>query len=516
MSKCDLVKTGIEGLDAILLGGIPRTNVTVVQGCPGSGKTLMGLEFIYRGIALYNEPGLIVMFETSPDKLIRDAADFGWDLNEMQQKKKLQIIFTSPQVFDQELRSPDSLLLETATEMSAQRIFVDGVGLLNPALSGVNSVRGPYRELLQQLIEALNRENLTAMFSLEVGLAPDSIATAEMTDFIADTVIHLGRERHGRHVRRSLEVLKSRGQDYDAGEHTLQIKGGQGLEVFRRVQAPLRASSKQQPTSSTKRSVIGVDAIDSLIGGGIFDGSTTMVVGVSGVGKTVLATQILREGSLRQKTKGLLISLDEHPAQIVRNAQTLGLNLEEQVADGTIQILFESPQELNVDAHYSRITRLIEEHKIQRMVIDGMTSYSTAIGEIGVYRDFFHAIVAYSKQRLMTTFFNYENPEFLGISSYMPDFPVSSIVDNLILMSQVEINNSLHRCISVVKSRGSKHSFDTREFVIGHGGISLVPLEQNLGPRLALESYSSLLSRAPTRFSLPKRVNGAAAVQDKE
>jgi len=113
------------------------------------------------------------------------------------------------------------------------------------------------------------------------------------------------------------------------------------------------------------------------------------------------------------------------------------------------------------------------------MVIDGMTSYSTAIGETGVYRDFFHAIVAYSKQRLMTTFFNYENPEFLGISSYMPDFPVSSIVDNLILMSLVEINNSLHRCMSVVKARGSKHSFETREFEIGPGGISLIPLEKD-------------------------------------
>jgi len=124
--------------------------------------------------------------------------------------------------------------------------------------------------------------------------------------------------------------------------------------------------------------------------------------------------------------------------------------------------------------------------------------------------------VAYSKQRLMTTFFNYENPEFLGISSYMPDFPLSSIVDNLILLSLVEINNSLHRCISVVKSRGSKHSFDTREFVIGQGGISLVPLEQNPVPTLSLQSYSSLLSRAPTRFSLPNRINGAVTEQDKE
>src|ERR1700732_5003229 len=515
MSDSGPVKTGIPGLDSILLDGMPRTNVILVQGVTGSGKTLLGLEFIYQGIVQYNEPGLIVVFETSPDKLIRDAAEFGWSLDEMQQQKKLQIIFTSPQVFDQELRSPDSLLLETASEMGAKRIFVDGFGLLVPDPGGGNSMRGGYRELLQQLMESLSRENLTAMLSLEVGSALASIATVEASDFLADTVIQLGRERHGRHTQRSLEVLKSRGQDFDGGEHTMQITAGQGLQVFRRVQAPLRVSSKQ-PTSSTMRSVIGVEAVDTLIGGGIFDGSTTMVVGISGVGKTVLGTQILREGALKQKTRGLLISLDEHPAQIIRNAQTLGLNLEQQVADGTIQILFESPQELDVDAHYARIIKLIEEHDIKRMVIDGMTSYSTAIGEIAVYRDFVHAIVAYSKQRLMTSFFNYENPEFLGVSSYMPDFPLSSIVDNLILMSLVEINNSLHRCISVVKSRGSKHSFDTREFVIGQGGISLVPLKRNMVPPVPLQGYSSLLSRAPTRFSGAKRINGAAAVQEQE
>jgi circadian clock protein KaiC len=515
MSKDGLIKTGIIGLDDILLGGIPRTNVVLLQGVTGSGKTLMGMEFIYHGIVQYNEPGIIVVFETSPNKLVRDAAAFGWNLDELQEQKKLQIVFTTPQVFRHELRSADSLLLETANEIGAQRIFVDGIGLLNRDVGGSDPERAGFREMLQQLFESLNRENLTAILSLELGSAPNSMATTEMTDFLADTVIQLGRERKGRRIQRSLEVLKSRGQDYETGEHTMQITDGQGLQIFRRVQAPHRINSKQ-PTSSTMRSVIGVEAIDTLIGGGIFDGSTTMVVGISGVGKTVLGTQILREGALKQKTRGLLISLDEHPAQIIRNAQTLGLNLEEQVASGTIQILFESPQELDVDAHYARIIKLIEEHDIKRMVIDGMTSYSTAIGEIAVYRDFVHAIVAYSKQRLMTSFFNYENPEFLGVSSYMPDFPLSSIVDNLILMSLVEINNSLHRCISVVKSRGSKHSFDTREFVIGQGGISLVPLERNLVPPLPLQGYSSLLSRAPTRFSGVKRINGAAAVQDKE
>src|ERR1700730_4548277 len=180
MSESGLIKTGIRGFDSILLGGIPRTNVTLLQGVTGSGKTLMGVEFIYRGITQFNEPGLIVVFETSPDKLIRDAAGFGWNLDELQQQKKLQIIFTSPQVLGQELRSSDSLLLETASEMGARRIFVDGIGLLNsdPGLS--SSERSGFRELLQQLFESLNRENLTAILSLELGSASDSIATVEM------------------------------------------------------------------------------------------------------------------------------------------------------------------------------------------------------------------------------------------------------------------------------------------------------------------------------------------------
>jgi circadian clock protein KaiC len=502
MTKDGAIRTGIAGLDALLLGGIPRTNLILVEGTTGSGKTLLGVEFIYRGIVEFNEPGIIVVFEVSPDKLIRDAAALGWDLVTLQAQKKLQIVFTSPQVLDQELRSADSLLLETAADIGAQRIFIDGIGLLRQAANTgppqAAAGTSPYREVLQQLIEGLSREHLTAMISHETGLYPESQLTLEAAEYLVDTVIRLRRTLHNRRVLRSIEIVKSRGQDYAPGEHTLQIQDGKGLEVFRRVQSPLTVTL-QQPTSTARRSVIGVEALDTLLGGGIFDGSTTMVVGLSGVGKTVLGTQILREGALKQNKRGLLISLDEHPAQIVRNAETLGLDLQSQIDEGTIHVMFDSPQELNIDAHFAKIVRTIEQYDIQRMVIDGMTSYSTALVDQAVYRDFFHALVAYSKNRLMTTFFNYENPEFLGLSSFMPDFPVSSIVDNIILLSLVEISSSLRRCLTVVKARGSKHEFDSREYVIGQGGITLLPSEENASKMLPLASYASILSRAPSR-----------------
>ncbi|HWY85769.1 MAG TPA: ATPase domain-containing protein, partial [Gemmataceae bacterium] len=171
MTESDLIHTGIYGLDGIFLGGILKGNVILVEGAVGTGKTLLGMEFIYRGITEQDEPGIIVVFETSPRKLMRDATGLGWNLDELQERNKLKIIFTSPEVLDQELRSPDSLLLETAAKIGAKRIFIDGISLLRTP-TNANGAGGNgaafYRELLQQLIEGLQRENLTAILSHEI------------------------------------------------------------------------------------------------------------------------------------------------------------------------------------------------------------------------------------------------------------------------------------------------------------------------------------------------------------
>src|SRR6202011_4207999 len=191
MTDSDVIQTGVYGLDQIFLGGILKGNLILVEGAAGVGKTLLGVEFIYRGITEYDEPGIIVVFETSPRKLIRDATGFGWNLDELQQRNKLRIIFTSPKVLDQELRSPDSVLLETAAEIGAQRIFIDGISLLRTLANG-NGARGngaaSYRELLQQLIEGLQRENLTALLSHEVFAHQEESAALEVAEFLADTV----------------------------------------------------------------------------------------------------------------------------------------------------------------------------------------------------------------------------------------------------------------------------------------------------------------------------------------
>jgi circadian clock protein KaiC len=160
MAEQDLIKTGIHGLDGILLGGIPRGNLILLQGAPGSGKTTLGVEFIYRGITEFNEPGMIVLFETSPNKLVRDAATFGWDLRELERQGRLKIIFTTRQVFGQEIQQADSLLLAEAAEIEAQRLFVDGL-----RWTSFDSARA---EGFHVLAEGLQREGLTALLGMDI------------------------------------------------------------------------------------------------------------------------------------------------------------------------------------------------------------------------------------------------------------------------------------------------------------------------------------------------------------
>jgi circadian clock protein KaiC len=499
-----LLPTGVPGLDRIFLGGIRRGNLILLSGEPGSGKSLLGLEFIYRGITTFGEPGLIVVFESDPEMLHRDAAAFGWDLAALEAQGKLKIILTSPQVLDHELRSPDSVLLRTAAEMGAKRIFIDSIAMLRPAPEGnghAPSGSGPgiYREMLQQLVEGLRREKLMAMVAHETGLRSEAAVTLEVAEMIADTVIRLQRAQSRSGIYRRIEIHKSRGQDFDAGEHTLTITNGVGIEVYRRVQSVIRETARQ-PTSITQRSAVGMEMLDALTGGGLYEGSVTLVTGNSGTGKSILGMQVCVEGAKHVGKRSLLVSADEHPEQILRNSDILGLGLREQVEAGNVRILQASPLELEVDIHFHRICAEIQEHGIDRLVVDGLTAIRNAIHDERRFREFMHGLLAFTKQRLMTSFLCYEHPELFGITRFMPDSAISSIVDNIILLNYVELGHCMHRAITVAKARGCDHSLVTREYNIGTGGIALVPEGEGSLPVESFDRYFNLLSRAPTRY----------------
>src|SRR5665213_2794154 len=187
MTDREMVRTGIAGLDAILAGGIPRGNLVLLEGGIGTGKTTLGVEFIYRGASQFDEPGIIVVFEAAPDKIVRDAMQLGWDLSALERANKLKIIFTTRQVFAQELQQADSLLLEEATKIGARRIFVDGVPGSISVMGGGGMLEA--RDTFHVLAEGLQRENLTAVLAVEATAFSEQGQPALPEESIADTVI---------------------------------------------------------------------------------------------------------------------------------------------------------------------------------------------------------------------------------------------------------------------------------------------------------------------------------------
>jgi circadian clock protein KaiC len=505
MPERDFVKTGIAGLDDIMAGGLLRGSVVLVEGTAGTGKTTLGMEFIYRGAAEFGEPGLIVLFEVSPDKLVRDAALFGWDLPELERRGRLKIVFTTRQVFQQEVQQADSLLLDEAAAIGARRIFVDGLVRRTP---GDGDAGRNTPEAFHLLAEGLQRERLTAMIGVEVTAAA-GLGASLPEEFIADTVVHLRVEAIERAVQRSIEIVKARGQDYRMGRHSFSIVDGKGIEVYRRVQAPRDLAREEAAAYDTStRVTTGVPGLDEMMHGGYFLGSTTLVVGITGSGKSVMALQYIAEGA-RLGERSIMLTLDEPRAQVLRNAASIGIDLKPAIDKGLVRLVYDRPQEIEIDRHFLQLEKIVNEFQPRRAVIDSLSTYGSSLGPTGrSFRDFFHAVVALMKEHQVTTLYNHENPELLGMSSVMGPFGVSSLVDNVVLLNWVELADTFRQALTIAKMRANAFDRTTRECEVVNGqGMRVLPREIPPGAtrRLAFWEYYSLVARSPERHASQSR-----------
>ena len=495
MAEADLVQTGITGLDAILAAGIPRGNIILLEGSIGSGKTTLGVEFVYRGATLFDEPGIIVLFEMSPDRLVRDAAGLGWDLPALERAGTLKIIFTTRRRFRQELQQADSLLLEEAAKMGARRIFVDGVA----GIIGRGHENEP-REAFHILVEGLQRENLTAILAVEASELGGDRPAALPEESIADTVIRLRMEDADRATVRSLQIVKSRGHDFQMGRHSFRIVNGRGVEVYRRVQAPRLDRDLAGAFDPITRVTTGIPGLDAVVNGGYLLGSTTVVAGISGVGKSVMGLMYLAEGARREE-HSLMLTLDEPVSQVIRNANSIGIDLQAHIDSGLSRVLYYSPQEIEIDHHFHTIEEVVDEFKPKRVLFDSLSTYGSALGTQGrMFRDFFHALVALMKERQTATVYNHENPEMLGMASMMGEFAMSSLVDNIILMNWIELGDVFRLGLTVAKMRGNPNPRSTHECEILNGeGLRVLPSQIPASAIRPFSAYQNLISRNPSR-----------------
>ncbi len=271
----------------------------------------------------------------------------------------------------------------------------------------------------------------------------------------------------------------------------------------RSIVASRRPASLQREAGAafnlTSRVTTGIPGLDELVNGGYFVASTTLVVGISGAGKSVMGLQFIAEGA-RRGEHSLMMTLDEPPGQVLRNAQSIGIDLQSVIDKGLVHLWYEPPQEMEIDRHFAQIEAIVEDFKPQRAVIDSLSTYGSSLGvSERSFRDFFHAIVALMKEHQVTAVYNHENPEMLGMSSMMGEFKVSSLVDNIILMNWVELGDTFRHAFTVAKMRAMPTSRTTHECEVVNGrGIKVLPRPlAGALPLVPFAGYLGLISRAP-------------------
>lgn len=459
------VPTGIAGLDAVTRGGLPRDQTTLIAGGPGTGKTLLALQSLVHGARDQDEPGLFVGFEEPVDRLMANAASFGWDLPSLTPKRlHLQDARVSPDAvrsgtFD--LLGMLSGLQAQAEAMGARRIVFDGVDLLLHLLQDSAAAR---RELfrLQEWTRALG---LTCILTAKAGPEADlTLRDDWLLDYLCDCVIHLRHCAAEGVSSRSLRVLKYRGSGFSENSFPLLI-GRRGLEVANGSESGVEfpAYSERVPT--------GVGRLDTMLQGGYYRGSSVLVSGLPGTAKSTLAAAFIAE-TCRQGGRAVYVSFDEAASEIVRNMQSLGLDLAPHIKKGRLVMRTFRSELASPEEHLMAITALCEDIAPAALVVDPVSALAKARPSVGVL-SVMPRLVRFCKSRGITTILT-SLLESVGVDVEGTPSDISTIADTWIHLSNVVHGGERNRTLTIVKSRGTAHSNQVRELRIQHGGVQLI------------------------------------------
>jgi len=449
------LSTGITGLDEILYGGIPKGFTVLVQGEPGTGKTTLGLQFVYHGATREGQPGMVVTFEQPPERMCADAANLGWDLRGVVEEGKLRIMSTSPQAFVQQLKEPGSPFHRAILEMGVQRLVVDSISHFS------RITRDPFelREAIDLLINALRRYELTTILTSEVHGVPGAVTLEE---YAADVVIRLSYEPINELSRgRFLEVVKVRGHPFVSGKHGMSIGEG-GIRVYPapRLAVPRRA----EPSAGVRKVATGIEGLDIMLGGGLIEGFSTLIAGTPGTGRTAFGIHFLAEGA-KNGEMGLLVSLEETPDKAFKCARSIGIDLEGFVKEGRIIFIHRSPVMLDPLELFDSIRRSVEERPIRRALIDPLTDIKTSIRDPAQFRDYLYALVDLFSSHGVTSIFTAEVPPDTP-ETEVGDPNMAAIVDTIISLRFRRVEDQIRRTICLVKVRGSAHDTGVRWYKI--------------------------------------------------
>jgi len=457
--------TGIPGFDEISFGGLPKGRTTIVCGGPGCGKTMFGIEFLVRGALQYDEPGVLMAFEETPEDIATNVASLGFDIQDLARQKKLYLDFLN--VEPTEIRESGKYDLEglfirlrsAVEEVGAKRVMFDTVEALFSGFSNPQILRSEFRRLFRWLKD----NHLTAIVTAERG--DGNLTRFGLEEYVSDCVILLDHRIKDQISERRLRIVKYRGTKHGADEYPFLIdERGMSILPLSSLQLQHKVWDQRVPT--------GIPDLDAMLEGkGYYRGTSILVTGTAGSGKTTVAASYI-DAACKRGERCLYIDFEESSSQVARNMLSVGIDLDHWAKKGLLVHEAWRPTQFGIEMHLLRIHKLIDNIKPQCVVIDPITNLISGWGDREIH-SMLMRLIDFLKNAGITAL-------FISLTSGGSDLEqssvgISSLTDTWILLRDVELNGERNRCVYVLKSRGMAHSNQLREFVITSNGIKLIP-----------------------------------------
>jgi circadian clock protein KaiC len=468
LEKC---RTGIKGLDEITKGGLPKGRPTLICGGAGCGKTLFAMEFLIRGALDYKEPGVFMTFEETPDDLAKNFASLGFNLQDMMSRSLIAMDHVYIELSEIEETGEYDLeglfirLGSAIDSIGAKRVVLDTIEALFSGLSNAAIIRAELRRLFHWLKE----RGVTAIVTGESG---DKMLTRYgLEEYVADCVIFLDFRIDEQISTRRLRIIKYRGSSHGADEYPFLIDES-GLSIL-----PITSLGLDYPVSN-ERIATGIPKLDAMFEGkGFYRGSTILVSGTAGTGKTSMSATFA-DAACKRGERCLYFAFEESPSQIIRNMSSIGIDLARWVKKGLLKFHSARPSLYGLEMHLVTFHKVIDSFQPHVFVVDPISNLSAA-GTAAEVKSILTRLIDHLKMKNITSYLTDLN--HFGTSLEHTSEEISSLIDTWLLLRDIELNGERNRGLYILKSRGMAHSNQIQEFLLTNNGIDLIDIYTGSG-----------------------------------
>lgn len=460
ISKCP---TGIQGLDEVTFGGLPRGRPTLVCGSAGCGKTLLGMEFLMRGATQYNEPGVCISFEETMQELAQNMRSLGFNVNALISQKKLAIDFVQiersmvAEVGEYDLEALFVRLGQAVDSIGAKRVLIDSIESLFASLANDAILRSELRRLFRWLKD----KKLTAVITGERG--ERGLTRHGLEEYISDCVILLDNRVTETVFTRRLRIVKYRGSTHGMNEYPFLIDQD-GISVL-----PVTSIDMKYDVSDERIST-GIPALDHMLGGkGYFRGSSVLISGTAGTGKTSVAAHFVDAACARGE-RCILFSFEESASQVTRNMRSIGIDLGRWINKGLLQFCAARPTTFGLEMHLVKMHKMISSFNPSIVVVDPVTGLIDS-GTQAETLSMLLRLIDFLKQKQITALMTTLTSG--AVAPEQTEVSISSLVDTWLLLRDIESGGERNRGLYILKSRGEAHSNQIREFLLTDHGVEL-------------------------------------------